>query len=257
MQGFTQGMSLRFIGKHKARNRKDWCYWKGDPANSVAFADWHARRVRVPASAALAAEKWTEALTGGGEQGRTVKRRWQAQGEAAADAFASGHWAALGGWWMERRKLDKSRCKWFRLEVCKDDLKDWVDICGELQDDIAFFECLAQVVLLALRTQNGDCRGGWLNQGCDNQTSVDALRKRLSTCDPLAAAVQAVAGWESVHDVEVGRGVLYVKLHVAMCVFGRSMSITCLVTRMEQRTSCRGEDQKVRMGSRCVTRLEL
>ena len=106
-------------------------------------------------------------------------------------------WGA-GGW---------IRVRWTRHaadgSASREDLKKWVDIRGDMKDDIAFFECLAQVLLLALRTKGGGCRGCWLSQGCDNQTSVGALRKKLSTCDPMAAAVQAMAGWESAQDVQV------------------------------------------------------
>ena len=37
--------------------------------------------------------------------------------------------------------------------------------------------------------------------GCHKQTSVGALRKHMSTKDPLAAAVQAMAFWEKKGDV--------------------------------------------------------
>ena len=109
----------------------------------------------------------------------------------------------MGGWWMDAGGLDTHECWWFRLEVSRWDLNGWVDIKGRMQDDIAFFECLAQVVLLGLRAQRGGCGRGVVHQGCDNQTTVGALRKKLSTCDPLATAVQAMAGWEAGADVEV------------------------------------------------------
>ena len=76
-------------------------------------------------------------------------------------------------------------------------------IRGDMQDDIAFFECLAQVVLAALRAKWEQAGAVW-DQGCDNQTSVGALRKKLSTKAPLAVAVQLMSFWESHYDVQVG-----------------------------------------------------
>jgi hypothetical protein len=88
------------------------------------------------------------------------------------------------------------------LEIHRADLGDWLEIKGDMQDDIAFFECLAQVTLLALRARRPGMGGGVLAAGCDNQTSVGALRKGMSTKFPLAAAVQAMAYWERKCDVK-------------------------------------------------------
>ena len=201
--GFTRGMSLSFVGKHKARSKRDWRQWAVG-VGSVAFSDWTSRKVRVSASAEAAVLRWIGWLTRGGSI-RSLIRRWVVPGEAAADAFAAGDWASMGGWWMEVGELKKWECRWFRLEVNRDDLRPWVDIKGRMQDDIAFFECLAQVTLLALRTQEGRFRSGLVRQGCDNQTTMGALRKWMSMCDPLTTAAQAMSGWENENQVEARR----------------------------------------------------
>ena len=199
--GFRAGMFLSFVGKRAARSKEDWrkCWVTG--GGSVAFADWQARRVRLTQQALAAAALWQGSLAVGSD--RHVQRRWWAQGDAAADAFASGDWASLGGWWMQSGPLDKARCWWFRLEIHREELARWVPVRGALQDDIAFFECLAQVALAALRAKWTLGSGGRWLQGCDNQTSVGALRKKLSTKDPLAVAVQLMSSWESRHDIQV------------------------------------------------------
>lgn len=200
--GFAAGMSLSFVGKRVARCKEDWRGLWSSGRGSVAFADWEARRVRVTRSAVVASSLWANFLA----QPRVdmpVCRRRVALGAAAADAFASGDWASLGGWWTDSGELDVGSCWWFRLEIHRADLDPWIHIKGDMQDDIAFFECMAQVVLLALRTQNRACRGKSLHQGCDNQTSVGALRKRLSTKEPLSVAVQAMSVWERHAEVAV------------------------------------------------------
>jgi hypothetical protein len=78
-----------------------------------------------------------------------------------------------------------------------------VPIRGDMQDGIALFEYLAQVVLAAWRAKWEQARAMW-DQGCDNQTSVGALRKKLSINASLAVAVQLMSFWESHYDVQVG-----------------------------------------------------
>ena len=116
----------------------------------MAFADWNARRVKVTRAAIVAGELWGRFLREG-PVSRPLTRHHPAPGGAAADAFASGDWASLGGWWMDSGPLDTSQCWWFKLEIHRADIAEWVDIKGDMQDDIAFFECLAQVVLASLR----------------------------------------------------------------------------------------------------------
>ena len=198
--GFARGMSLSFVGKRTARSKDDWRTHWGQGKGSVAFADWEARRVKVTQEAVVMAGLWQKYLSGVSVS-RRLWRPWAVPGDAAADAFASGDWASLGGWWVDEGVLDKATCWWYRLEIHRDDSAEWVTIKGDLQDDIAFFECLAQVVLLALRVRGSSCNGGRLVQGCDNQTSVGALQKRLSTKYPLATAVQAMSVWEHTSEV--------------------------------------------------------
>ena len=200
MACFSAGMSLSFVGKRVARSKQAWEALGSISKGSVAFADWSTRKVKVTPQAVLVAGLWRGFL-GGGLAKMWLARRVCKPGFSAADAFASGDWASLGGWWMDHGELDRTWCWWFRLEIHRNDLARWITIQGDMQDDIAFFECLAQVSLLKLRAEWSNCGDSTVQQGCDNQTSVGALKKRLSTKEPLSLAVQAMAFWESKHDV--------------------------------------------------------
>ena len=102
---------------------------------------------------------------------------------------------------MPRGELDQLECMWFRLEIHREDLPKCVHLSPDLGDDIAFFEGLAQVVLLVLRCEWGHLHGGMVKQLCDNAAVVGAARKGLSTAEPLCRALQCWAGWEHRFDM--------------------------------------------------------
>ena len=93
---------------------------------------------------------------------------------------------------------------WFRISLSPADLEPWIQIKGDWGHDIVFFEALAQVILLMLRTKENTQRGSQLHQWCDNETTLLAVRKGLSTAVPLCWALQAWEHWKMVRDVEAG-----------------------------------------------------
>ena len=83
------------------------------------------------------------------------------------------------------------------------DLTPWIQRKGDWAHDIVFFEALAQIILLFLRSEDGAVRGAQLHQWCDNETTVLASRKGLSKAEPLAWALQAWEHRKPESDVEV------------------------------------------------------
>lgn len=199
---FGQGMCLGYVGKHKVSARESWVGWVPREPGCVGFLDWDSRRVRVNARAVEAAGLWQEVLSGGEIIRRCVRRLW-AGGTAAADAMAVGHKASLGGWWMVSGKEDWTTAHWFRLEIAPADLAPWIQIRGDWGHDIVFFEALAQIILLVLRSEGGTVKGARLHQWCDNETTVMATRKGMSTAEPLCWALQAWEHWKQDRDVQV------------------------------------------------------
>lgn len=104
---------------------------------------------------------------------------------------------------MKEGELIKDQAWWFRLEVSRRDLAPWVPIRGDMADDIAFFECLAQVVLFWLRTKYQNLEGGTVSQACDNQATVASLRNEMSTAEPMSTAVQAMGAWKRRRSTQV------------------------------------------------------
>ena len=121
----------------------------------------------------------------------------------AADAFAKGKMAGLGGWFLLSGLLCAVRnIRWFRLAVTRDTLPSWLRPAQSepLQSIIASLEALAQLMLLVLRCRELALpRGEYfillLPQLCDNAGVVSASSKMLSMKEPLCWILQAVGFW--------------------------------------------------------------
>ena len=81
-------------------------------------------------------------------------------GDAAADAMAQSASASLGGWFMEEGELSWDTAYWWRLELDTSDIASWFPIVGAWKDDIVFWEALAQLTLLFVRTRGRNYAGG-------------------------------------------------------------------------------------------------
>jgi hypothetical protein len=73
------------------------------------------------------------------------------------------------------------------------------------QTNIAFYEALAQVLLLLLRTEHSGASsvGIAVKQWCDNMPAVGAIAKLHTTSKPLCWALQALAYVSFKHKAEV------------------------------------------------------
>lgn len=209
--GLRRGLSLSYVGKHKVKADERWCGWRPQGGGCVAFADWDAPKVKVTAAAEEAIGLWMQAMGTGDSLLQCAIRRRDG-GEAAADAMASAGRASLGGWWMEQGNEDWGEAWWFRMELDEQGVKDWFLIAGEWGHDIVFFEALAQLVLFVLRTRQSGLSGGTLVQACDNETTVLAHGKGMSTADPLGFVLQALGRWKCWRNVEASCRPLYINL---------------------------------------------
>ena len=72
---------------------------------------------------------------------------------SAADAFAEGDVAGLGGWWlMPGRPLQSAQMRWFSLRLRRQDLPGWFTAACKgpgLQQVVCSLTALAQLLLLA------------------------------------------------------------------------------------------------------------
>ena len=134
-------------------------------------------------------------------------------GAAAADAFAEGDQAGLGGWWIEPGEhIHPRNIRYFAISLRLRDLPAWFLKPLEkgdrnLQPLIAAFEALAQLVLLECRClslpRTGDV--GWLamRQECDNMGVVGASAKGMSLKEPLASVLQSAGLFCAEHGLDL------------------------------------------------------
>ena len=98
---------------------------------------------------------------------------------------------------MKEGPLEPAHCHWFSLEIHRDRLSSYVSLGADMGSDIAFFEALAQLVLLVLMGSTNDALpGGKVLMKCDNEGVVGAAAKGMSTAHPLCSALQCLAAWE-------------------------------------------------------------
>ena len=188
--GVRAGMQLRFVGRSSAGEASRWRGWWPARRSSLGFITWTKRRLVISRESHAVARMWEKVLR---ESPATVCRIKPVHpSSAAADAWAAGDVASIGGWWQYRGVTF-----WFRQEITREELSAKLSLSADLGSDIAFFECVAQVALVWLRCCEGeDLRGCRLAQVCDNEGVVWAAKKGMSTTEPLCFALQALAFWE-------------------------------------------------------------
>ena len=119
---------------------------------------------------------------------------------AAADAFAEGDRARIGGWWIRPDvQLCPENINWFSYQIYRDDLPEWLR-AEDLASVICALEALAQFVLCLLLIEEVEpesrpaCLGRMiLRQQCDNQGVVGASAQGASMTQPLSSVLQATA----------------------------------------------------------------
>jgi hypothetical protein len=122
---------------------------------------------------------------------------------SAADAFAEGTMAGIGGWAsLSSEALAPNSIHWFAIQVNSSDLPNWMTSENELslQRVISSLEALAQLCLLALYHDvwhHGSHMEFSIPQQCDNQGVVFSSSRHLSMKSPLAEVLQCAGYWSS------------------------------------------------------------
>jgi hypothetical protein len=141
--------------------------------NSPAYVQQ--RRVRASTGLLTAAQLWAGAL----REGPLLlfcRPRVPWHYVSAADAWAAGDHAGIGGWWSSRDDDPWHAVHWFSLQFSTEDVRRWAPLRGDLQKEIAWLELIAQVALLMLkcRSEVGPAPGSRSVQWCDNAATVGA-----------------------------------------------------------------------------------
>jgi hypothetical protein len=200
--GAKAGMRLKFIGRSSVSDPSIWRNWWPSKKTSLGFISWDNRRLKVSQESHGVARLWEQCISKGPWIHQCRLRSWVG-GECAADAWAAGDSASIGGWWMSEGSLVPDQCQWFSLEIHRSDIEGYVSLGVDMGSDIAFFEALAQVVLLVLMgAMDGALGGGRVLMLCDNEGVVGAAAKGMSTAQPLCSALQCLAAWEHLLDIK-------------------------------------------------------
>ena len=118
---------------------------------------------------------------------------------AAADAYAEGTRAGVGGWLLpEGAELHPSNIFWCSCEVEWAAVPAWfTKDLRDLQSAIAALEALAQLILLSCQRSQLSLEAKMgrisLRQQCDNMGVVCSTAKHLSMKQPLASVLQSTA----------------------------------------------------------------
>ena len=128
----------------------------------------------------------------------------QLQGCGAADACAQGEQAGIGGWWALKQDPEPGEIFWFSLVVGPEDFPSFA-LAKDAQRDIAFYECVAQVILLSLRLWGSgpsSCCVG-LTHDCDNSAVVGGARKMFTSKEPLCFGLQMLSAVATAFNCEI------------------------------------------------------
>ena len=161
---------------------------------SCVFCDYSSPRVQCNKESAWAAQFFLRSVE---SQLRIPLRIFEPERvHCAADAFASGQQAGVGGWWAASDEaLQQSQVFWFSEMLDASCMPPWMCAKETFQQDIASFEGIAQLCLLVGRTAGQVPPSGVtlrFHQLCDNMGTAASLRKKLSMQVPLSYVVQAV-----------------------------------------------------------------
>ena len=165
----------------------------------VKFGDPDSKLVRVSSQAASAACFYYDLL-----RFRVAVHLVETTGPrfvAAADAFADGHKAGVGGWWLRPGcELRPENICWFSYAVTAEELPEWFVGPQGMESVICALEALAQLILCALilREEPLGRRPAHVGrlavrQHCDNTGVVGAIAKGSSMTPALAGILQATA----------------------------------------------------------------
>ena len=201
----TPGMILANMSGGRPQTTAE-LFTKASPVGRVwtQWSDLDSKNAYVQPELQVVARQWARAIGLGRWRG-PMFRPPPAPGGAAADAFASGGTAGIGGWFTlkddDEVPLD---VWWFSLSLSPSDFPAEWGMNADAQKDISCYELLAQVVLLVLRGRVlPPCSMGLLlPSGVDNQTAAAAGNKLFTTARPLTFFARCLSFWEAALRVE-------------------------------------------------------
>ena len=167
-----------------SKNGRAWCKLGGPDSRCIKITKAEAQLAKF-FRAVIAAEVPVHLVSS-----------WKPGVVAAADAFADGARAGLGGWWLPSNlPLCPENICYFSIQLQPSDLPAWF-LC-EGKEDLQKYICAleAQLVLLACRLQSDEqVEAGWIavRQLCDNMGVVGACAKALSMKSPLTEVLQSL-----------------------------------------------------------------
>ena len=161
------------------------------------WADPDSKFVQVTPAAKHASGVWQRALASSSWRAG-LRPRGRAPGSAAADAFATGAEAGIGGWFSLHDAAEPAEYFWFSLSLRPSDLPVEWGMKEDAQRDIATYEMLAQVCLFWARVRHLPRDSEWELHGLsDNTPTEGAACKLFTTASPLKHAVQCMAALAS------------------------------------------------------------
>ena len=162
------------------------------------------RKVLVDPLAKRVARFWISLLS----SGNRLHFFWSPTGSdivGAADAWAHGSGAGIGGWISLSGSLDRSELHWFSIQFAVNDIPAWWEPPQDLQTCISSFELLAQTALVVckcLLTGRAQFQGA-LTFESDSTPAEGAGNKLFSTNPRLSPLVLNLAAWATKANVEV------------------------------------------------------
>ena len=201
LDSFRQGQYVTLKAIEKGRGRLLWMTWISPvlrpwlaPFFQCENQTCRGSRVRVSGQLTMVAKFWHSVLANY-ENLHKCTLPIDVGTFGAADACAKGQTACLGGWFCDGPNDGLSDIHWFKLRLDMSDLPDWLRPQVSAQQRIAFWELLAQVILVALRLRTASGIKGCLRvrQVCDNSTAVSVSKKFFCTKAPLSYGLQALA----------------------------------------------------------------
>jgi hypothetical protein len=201
------GWRVLTVGGYQARNRNDLLQPPklSNGFASVEFSSKTSTRTRVSEESGFVAKLWLHALEGFPRLKRCYAPA-PVMGSGAADAWAEGTRAGIGGWWSTSDHPSIADIHWFSLEFDTSLMPRRFEISRNANSDISFYEALAQAVLLERRLACTRCltkASISMKHVCDNQGVVGASVKLFSTKKPICYALQLLSAVAARRGAEV------------------------------------------------------
>ena len=178
-----QARSLRAVG-----SRRTWARFHSEDSTEL----------NVPEDLKLCARTWCDMLRNASPVTPLLPTSIVVELACAADAFAEGDSASIGGWVIpEGLPVNPGNAFWFAAPLTRADFEQFVSMPGNLQKAISSLEAFAQTVLMVMKSkmcpEQFGCQA--FAQESDSMSALGAVNKQCSTAWPLAFFVRNFVHW--------------------------------------------------------------